>query len=185
MQFWYAENQPWGYDPKDRGGYRVDYIAPGTELELAQPPRKLEVFECCRVEFMQGTSLPNGEWISEFAAAHRDLGELEGYEAIRIDLLVGGMHQMLGHASLVQGPMELECEMVSNGVFCGNATAYKDCRKEFASGALEWRVLLELETDHGGPGWMWGDMGIAYCWIKRDALAAREFEKCWGILQCS
>lgn len=185
LQFWYAENQPWGFDPKDRGGYRVDYIMPGTKLELAQPPGKLEIFESCRVKVVQEPSLPNTEWISEFAAEYNEFAELDGYQELEIEMQSGGPHQMLGYASPVQMPMELECEMVSNGVYCGGSAVYRDRRKEFESGARDWRILLELETDFDGPGWMWGDLGKVFYWIKRDALAAREFEKCWGIMQCS
>ncbi len=184
LQFWYAENQPWG-DLKDRGGYRVDYIAPGTELELARPPKKLEVFECCRAEFVQGISLPNSEWVDEYAAEHKELAELDGYHEIEMGILVGGEHQMLGHASPVQHPMELECEMVSNGVYYDGAPDFKDRRKAFESGARDWRILLELDTDHEGPGWMWGDMGVVYYWIKQDDLFARDFSKGWGVMQCS
>ncbi len=182
LQFWYAENQPAGYDPKDRGGFRVDYIGSRTELELAQPPRKTTIFECCSAEFMEGVSLPNWEWIEEHAAEHKELPKLDGYEEIENEIQVGGRHQMLGHANLFQGPMELQCQLVSNGMNCGDGSGYKDPRrKELESGALDWRVLLELDTDFNGPGWMWGDLGTLYYWIKKDALAARQFEKSWAI----
>jgi uncharacterized protein YwqG len=31
---------------------------------------------------------------------------------------------------------------------------------------------------------MWGDLGMLYYWIREEDLAARRFDRVWGISQC-
>ena len=56
-------------------------------------------------------------------------------------------------------------------------------------GEEEWDLLMQLSSDsplkQEGLGWMWGDGGIVYFWIKRDDLAARRFDGVWCGFQCS
>jgi uncharacterized protein YwqG len=85
----------------------------------------------------------------------------------------------------VQNTMELECELVSNGLYCGDATGYKDPRAAaLEPNAKHWLSLFQIDTDDEGPRWMWGDSGMLYLWLTRHSLRAREFNKVHGILQC-
>ncbi len=54
-------------------------------------------------------------------------------------------------------------------------------------GAKDWILLLQVDTDDDsdGPGWMWGDCGRIYFWIRRQDLAARRFDRAWTVLQCT
>ena len=94
-------------------------------------------------------------------------------------------HEILTYPQLVQDDMRGECQLVTNGIYCGEPSAYDDPR---APGLLQntssWQLLLQIDTDEEGPGWMWGDAGRLYFWITLEDLAARRFEKCWLILQC-
>jgi uncharacterized protein YwqG len=49
---------------------------------------------------------------------------------------------------------------------------------------LEWRVLLQVDTD-GRLGTNWGDAGEIYYWIKEADAAGRAFDRAWVILQCA
>ena len=81
--------------------------------------------------------------------------------------------------------MELECQLASNGVYCGNAVFPEQEKvKALEAGAADWRLLLQIDTDEAGPGWMWGDVGRIYFWIRHQDLAARRFADVWLILQC-
>jgi uncharacterized protein YwqG len=57
--------------------------------------------------------------------------------------------------------------------------------KSPTAGAADWRLLLQIDTDEDGPGWMWGDVGRIYFWIKKHDLALRRFADVWLILQCT
>ncbi len=68
----------------------------------------------------------------------------------------GIQHRLLGHAQVIQNPMELKCQLASNGVYCGTPEDYRSERaKQLEAGAADWRLLLQIDTDEPGPGWMW------------------------------
>jgi uncharacterized protein YwqG len=81
--------------------------------------------------------------------------------------------------------MELECQLASNGVYCGGPEGFRSARaRALEAGATDWRLLLQIDTDEEGPGWMCGDVGRIYFWIKMQDLAMRQFGKVWLIFQC-
>ena len=51
-------------------------------------------------------------------------------------------------------------------------------------GAVDWELLLQIDTDEEGPGWMWGDVGRLYFWLRSEDLVAQRFENAWLVLQC-
>ncbi len=59
--------------------------------------------------------------------------------------------------------MKLECQLASNGLYCGDGDAYGSPQgRALADGAEDWRLLLQIDSDEDGPGWMWGDLGRIY-----------------------
>ena len=57
------------------------------------------------------------------------------------------IHRLLGHPDPVQGEMQLECQLVTHGLYCGNASGYRDPRAaQLAPGAVDWRLLLQVDT---------------------------------------
>ncbi len=95
-------------------------------------------------------------------------------------------HKLLGHSDNIQGDMELECQLVSHGEYCGDSDdAYESERgKALAPGAADWVLLLQIDSDEDNCDMMWGDSGRLYLWIRQDDLAARAFGKSWLVLQC-
>lgn len=95
-----------------------------------------------------------------------------------------GNHHLLGHSANVQGDMQLEAQLVSNGLYCGNATGYQDPRrKALESGADDWILLLQLDSEDT-VGLMWGDVGMLYYWIRKQDLVEARFDRVWMALQC-
>jgi uncharacterized protein YwqG len=91
---------------------------------------------------------------------------------------------MFGWPDLVQNPMQLECQLASNGIYVGGAAGWRDPRvPQLEGGAAEWMLLLQVDTDDEA-GWMWGDSGTLYYWIRRPDLAAGRFDRIWMIFQC-
>jgi uncharacterized protein YwqG len=194
--FYDAEQQPWGFDPKDAGGARVFYVdAPrDTLVRRSQLSTDDGGFQPCSLSLSAVIDLPD-LWDSVVAHAELDDDQEEAYLAARNDL--AGMpespadedilyHHLLGHPQLVQDDMRGECELASNGIYCGDPGAYQGERaKELLSrAAAEWQLLLQLDSDEDGPGWMWGDTGRVYFWIRRADLIARGFDRAWLVLQC-
>ena len=81
--------------------------------------------------------------------------------------------------------MELECQLVSNGIYCGDSVGYhSDEAKTLRSGASDWMLLLQIDTDDD-TAMMWGDVGTIYYWIRKQDLVEGAFDRTWMILQCS
>ena len=94
-------------------------------------------------------------------------------------------HHLLGHPQVLQNPMELECQLASQGIFCGSPEGFQSGRGQaLAGGARDWRLLLQIDSDDEGPGWMWGDSGRLYYWVKRQDRASLQFQDAWLLLQC-
>lgn len=94
--------------------------------------------------------------------------------------------KLLGYPNLIQGPMETECEMVRRGIYCGRPVKQSDREKqEIADASRDWVLLFRLGTvEKDDFELMFGDCGNIYFWIRRQDLAARNFDKIWLILQC-
>lgn len=188
--FYSQQQETWGFDPKDRGSWRVIWTeTPRPEDDPARVPPPGLHLECSFPEkpivFTPITTYP--DWQDE-AIERLDLDETEGNEYIE---LCSGVfegepeHHLFGHPSPVQNnDMDLECQLVSNGLYCGDATGYENpMRRELELGRHDWLLLLQLDTDDD-VGMMWGDCGKLYFWIQRDDLREGRFENCWMILQC-
>lgn len=185
--FYDVDEQPWGFDPRDRGGCAVLHVD-----DLEQPlssTAEVESDECFprrNIAFREVLTFPSTERPEVEVLGLSDR-ELEMYCEL-LDEPFHGLpkHQMGGLPAPVQGDyMELECQLVSNGLYCGDSTGYQDPRaKQLEAGAKDWRLLLQLDTDDDA-GVMWGDCGTLYFWVRGEDAAAGNFRNPWLILQCS
>ncbi len=180
---------PWGFDPADRDSWKVLYF-PEQDLVRSPLPRELGAegaYSCCELRFASSWSLPSTESLQtrgvelseeEFDAYFDLAGEIDGIDGMKEH------HQLLGYAAPVQNEMELECQLVSHGLYCGDSSGTDDPRAAaLAAGAADWRLLFQLDSDDAAS-MMWGDLGMLYFWIRKQDLSAREFGKVWTILQC-
>jgi uncharacterized protein YwqG len=189
LSFFYdAHEQPWGYDPKHAGSAAVIYTPFSKPLVRREMPDEIseEAFGEYRLMPIGHYSLPS--W--DRAASHLlELSETEmdAYEELRSELNSEypiSCHQLLGWPDEIQGPMELECQLVTNGLYCGNETGYRDKRAaQLADGADDWQLLFQLDSDDKAD-MMWGDAGRLYYWIRKQELARQSFDNTWTILQC-
>ncbi len=179
--------EPWGFDPADRECCRVLYAnCDRSVLMRAQPPADADadhVAPACRLEARAQWTIPDEppgvEYDSPVYDAYRELCEKR--------IHAGGPtnHHLLGYPQVLQNPMELECQLASNGVFCGTPAGFQSEQGQaLAGGADDWQLLLQVDSDDEGPGWMWGDLGRLYYWVKRQDLASLRFQDAWLVLQC-
>ena len=191
-------DQPWGYDPRDRGAWAVRYCDESDAAGLVRtsmPPMSAQdkthefadwpkSFHVCELSPKPAATLPD---LDEF---FRKLNIRVGDEVMEkfCDQLFpdgGAKHQVLGEPHQIQGGMELMCQLVSHGLYCGDATGYGDPRAaQLERGASDWQLLFQIDTDEERPGWMWGDCGSLYYWIHKKDLKARDFDHTWLCLQC-
>jgi len=189
LSFFYdVRDQPWGFDPQDEGGAVVLYRAadqPGTEHAFPDALEAHERFPPRALSFFTKLTLPDGDTPAleplDLTSAEQDAYYTLTHEE---PAEPGDGHQVLGHARPLQNAMELECQLVTHDIHCGDPGGYEDPRaEELRPGAADWTLLLQLDSDEPA-GMMWGDLGRLYFWIRGDDLAQRAFERTWTILQC-
>jgi uncharacterized protein YwqG len=180
--FYDAEKQPWGFDPKDRGSFAV-VLASGDAATPAASP----VTPLTRRNISFGVIGTYPSWERPEVEALR-LTDAEAEILIDARLAAYGEsphHQVWGFPDPIQGDeMELECQLVSHGLYCGDSSGYLS--REAAplkEGAKDWRLLLQIDTDED-LGVMWGDGGILYFWIREEDARAGRFDQAWAVLQC-
>ncbi len=191
LSFFYdADQRTWGFKPEDRESWRVLYFPqPFQPVAINEWPAGLPEQGCYPLASMfieSGESLPD-DLIDDFLAGKgpREAAMLEDIMDQYQQCYEGAAHQVLGYPYTIQGDMRLECQLVSNGLYCGDETGYKDPRaKDLEPGAADWRLLFQLDSDDRA-GMMWGDMGTLYFWIKDQDLAAKRFDQVWMVLQCA
>jgi len=193
LAFFYDPAQSWGFDPAARGHSRVVYVPEDEELVPVAAPAGLAdgkfaaLFPERRLRFTPEWTLP-----TRLDAGGEDLSiwGSEDYAALLQQLMSVSderepVHRCGGHPQEVQGDMRLECQLVTNGLYCGDATGYEDPRAAaLEEGAADWQLLLQIDSDESRLGWMWGDVGRLYFWIRRQDLAAKDFDGVWVVLQC-
>lgn len=191
--FYSASQETWGFDPADRGSWRVLYadVDSSKLVRTSAPATLLEDgnFSPCALTYGCEVTLP-----SLYSADMNNLElteqEIDAYSELTDQLAVlrgegkEPIHQMLGHPLEIQGTRQLQCQLVSNGIYCGDPSGYEDPRVEsLKQGVTDWRLLLQIDSDDNA-GMMWGDAGKIYYWIRQQDLQARDFDNVWMLLQC-
>ncbi len=192
--FYDAIEQPWGFDPTDRGGSAIIYHPSTEKLIPSSLPEGAEIdndwlFPSYPIEFREVLSLPSydslpfgqmaipEDSVDDYVNLIEDVKELMFEEE--------PIHQMFGYSSNIQGDMQLECQLTFHGLYCGDASGYNDAiAKDLEVGASDWLLLLQLDSDDDLE-MMWGDMGMLYFWIRESSLQSKRFDEVCTILQCS
>lgn len=198
LSFFYdCDTMCWGYDPKDKGCARVYYFEDVSVLSPAEFPDDLkEDFRFPEIavsayseksyqdfeDFIVQREKMAQEW-EKFEAAEKGLGIYSGTDS--------ECSKLLGWANTIQGNMTRECELVARrGYYLGNPDGWEHVtprdRQETEQWAnRDWLLLFQLGTvENDDFELMFGDCGRIYFYIRRDDLAARNFDNVWLILQC-
>ncbi len=182
--FYSAEQEAWGFDPKDKDKFKVYYSTETDNLIRHDFPSDLPVysrFKECKLDIKTTVGLPS--WENEFVQKNLSEKEIDQYLNLPQDYAI---NKMLGYANNIQNEMELECQLVTNGLYCGDPSGYNDPKaKGLEKGTKDWILLLQIDSEDEKTGMMWGDVGRLYFWIKKEDLKNKDFNKTWMILQCS
>jgi len=161
-------DQPWG-SHSDKGSWAVHLFEMETLRRAEEQKTGREIY-CCSLQFSSRIDLP------DYIQRGRSLTEVEEpfgsyYEIEKGREQPDKRHQLLGTALVLQGEMQAVCEMESK------AQPYSE------EDGGDWTLLLQVDSDKS-LGVSWGDVGLLYFWIRRQDLAAQQFENCWIQLQC-
>jgi uncharacterized protein YwqG len=183
--FYDAQQQTYGADPADRGGWRIIFSEVYSGLRRTSAPANLPAasqFKACSTSFASEITLsqqpkleiPDFDWTAD---------EQQKYETLLSTFPNPADHaalhnRLLGYPETIQDDMRLECQLASHGV-----TDLNDPRAaELSKGAMDWQLLLQIDTDER-IGMRWGDAGMIYYWITRSDLQAHRFDRSWLVLQ--
>lgn len=188
--FYDLDAQPWGFDPAERDGYHVAYYDGDTaQLQPRPAPQNSNhdyALGAARLHYGGRLESPNPYGFLITTAGldeEEDETYTDAYNALQDEYALS--HKLLGHSENIQGDMELECQLVTNGLYCGDPSGYQDPRAAaLIAGAADWVLLLQIDSDEDNCGMMWGDSGRIYLWIRREDLQARRFAQAHLILQC-
>ncbi len=187
--FYDQEQSTWGFDPMDRGSWRVLYSNETPPTEPTEPPADLDegaLFDPKCVQAQPIEVLPSAErlGLDVQEIPDEEFGEVEEWSEGSFQGLP--RHQLLGYPDPVQNDtMELDSQLASHGLYLGDADAHEHPRfHKLAPGAADWRLLLQIDTDEE-IGMMWGDCGMLYFFIRVEDLEAGNFDDVWMTLQCS
>jgi uncharacterized protein YwqG len=189
LSFFYdAEQRIWGFDPADREGWLVLYT-PSTEAIVPRAfPHELPSharFGARRLRTREETTHAAWESSDVLAIVGDYPAALEYAQSLPSVGGRGPRHRLLGHPDSLQGDMQRECQLAANGIYGGDGRSDDDPRvPELLTDSRAWRLLLQIDTDDDA-GMMWGDCGCIYFWIRREDLAAAQFDRAWCVLQCS
>jgi len=192
--FYDAEQGTWGFDPLDKGSWKVVYAAPTAE-PLAETEFPPDLPEYARFAATPMRAAVSRSFPSPFTARSAGLGMAGDSDMDYLDFMddwvAGGFSmerqpvcRMFGYPDVIQNEMELDCELASNGLYLGDGSGYADPRAEaLERGAGDWILLLQVDSVDSS-GMMWGDGGMLYFWIRRGDLKEKNFDDAWMILQC-
>ncbi|HET7419325.1 MAG TPA: YwqG family protein [Candidatus Dormibacteraeota bacterium] len=96
---------------------------------------------------------------------------------------VNGRHQLGGHATFIQHPVEEEVVQALNGCYDGGKFD-RDRWKAVAHQVKDWRLILQVDSD-SGLDLMWGDAGMLYWEARREEAAAGRWDRPAFNFQCS
>jgi uncharacterized protein YwqG len=183
--FYDTEEMPWGFDPKDRGGWCVMLVPDVDPRARVGIPPGTKALPARSVEFISIRTLPSWERPQVATLALSDAESEALMSLAEASYSERPKHQIGGFPQCVQGDaMELECQLASHGVYCGDASGFKSSEGlRLAPGATDWHLLFQIDTDDELQV-MWGDGGMLYFWVQSETSAAGEFTNAWLILQC-
>jgi uncharacterized protein YwqG len=184
LVFFYDEEQPWGMYREDIGGWKVVYVEPDSGAvrtdhpDLSEKPKRSVSFKLLNIP-----PSPLSEMARPF---NLTLAEVSIYSK-RLDAFFDGQptHQIGGYPDLMQcDDMRVACEFANRECFDWDKPHTKHPRyEEFAQGAADWRLLLQLDTDDD-VDFLWGDSGKIYFWVRKQDARKKDFKNVWLSLQC-
>jgi uncharacterized protein YwqG len=187
--FYNAEQETWGFDPKDAGSWRVLFTPPGPLVRQATPAELPDQgqFQLCSLKLTPDLSLPATD-SPPFQTTGLAALPLDPFEDLMEQLWGehgwGSRSKLFGYPDQIQGEMQTECALASGGVYCGDGSLVHDPRTpELKASAPDWRLLLQVAS-HDEADMMWGDVGNIYYWLRQQDWTAGAYDRAWFILQC-
>ena len=139
-------------------------------IDFQKDLEKHLILQANELKFNSSLSLPG--WEHDSIDGMLSDEEIDNY----IEVTSGAKNQIFGYANCVQGPMELECQLATNGIYCGDPSDYEDPKKkELESEKEDWILLFQIDLEEDNAGMIWADVVKLYYWIRKQDLKDKNF----------
>ncbi len=183
--FYDAQQEVYGADLADRGGWKVLFKEDISQVQPASAPQKLPLqsrFRPCSMSFSSEITLSqhpeleiaNFDWSEEEQQKYEQF--LSTFPSAQDHAALH--HRVLGSSETLQDDMRLQCQMYANGVTEADDAQTAKLQQE----AKTWQLLLQVDSDEHA-GMRWASTGMLYYWIRQEDLHARHFDQTWLVLQ--
>lgn len=198
--FYCASQEAWGDSLEESGAWRVIYTPAEAHLERQALPSqgstssdsagtgaRQAAYTPCAISFQEEWSLPPFD-APMINTLQFDEQENDQYcqllEQLNQPDEAGSIHRLLGYPDPLQYDMLLHCHLASQGLDVVETLRQCDAaqRQAFETAALDWRLLLQLDSD-AQAGMKWGESGRLYFCIPAEDLAQCRFDRVWMVLQ--
>ena len=194
--FYECESMKWGFDAEDIGAARVFYYDTTDAIGLA--PRDIPdeiseeyVIPEIALHFKARSSYPKFEEFELYSDLDPDWEEYDSVlKKLGVDVDTDPEdHKLLGYADIIQNEILTEAERVSRGLYCGDGESYQNTpdgvEEDILKHAGDWMLLCQLSTiTKGDFEFMFGDCGMLYFYIRKESLAAMNFNDLHFSVQC-
>ena len=200
LLFYDMEEQPWGYAPEDAIGLRLIWDdSPKASLAPRQAPPELLQTELEDQSVLDACPLQAASTVVPMLPHLYALEQLPGYDDERglyydwfTDVQDGSGdgfasptlgNRFGGWPSPVQGDMQTECQLVSNGLYLGDGSYSETVAKQLEPGSIDWVFLVQIASDIENGA----HVGGRRSYLRVDSSRrpqSEKFEKARLILQC-
>lgn len=186
LAYYDAIESAWGYDQAIKNYFKITHRETLAETELAMPKdlKREGIFKKTYLSAVRTLDWPTLD-VQANNGVTLDAASGERYEELLKNLKQQNFCTKIGgYPSEIQGDMSWECQLVTNGLYCGDSSGYEDTRaKKLRAGAKDWNLLLQVDSvEAAGMGW--GDSGMLYYWMKNSDLKESQWNRTWLISQC-
>lgn len=187
--FFYGDSAIPRNTTSDRGHCRVVYVPEEASLSLADYPAALD--EKLRYPKLHATF--HLEWALPLEPLDEASSPLFRWNPEYRDLLGALMswstppnqrpHRCAGYPQQIQGPMELECQLIAERTDWAEYRSFEtDQKTQIRERGKDWQLLIQFASDERLK-WMWNDVGLVYFWARRQDIAGLNFDEALAILQ--
>jgi uncharacterized protein YwqG len=147
--FYSAEQLTSGYNPDEKDSWRVLW-ASNSECRRAKFPTTLTQrsrYKSCSVTLVHSITIPGYEalCLDDLNLSRNERDQyLDFWPKTHKTIGSGGrIHRLLGYPDEIQTEMQMECQLVSHGIYYGNSTGRNDPRASvLKAGAKDWELSL-------------------------------------------
>lgn len=166
-----------GYDPTDRGCFRVFYFEDAESLAPADPPEGAKELKEYGLSFSSGESYPAHEELCFRSDMRCDWDTYHAMLASKGYAPECARHKLLGYANVFQGEILSVCARNAESPAGG-------AQKTPGGDPSNWILLFQMASIRDGDfRLLFGDDGNLYFYIRKEDLQNKRFDKAWFVLQ--